>query len=311
MSGDGTALLALADQGLPYYSGDGGVHWDSARLFFSGPFSWAGAAISGNMQAAAVRGGNIWHNFNAGPQGWYTSNYIDRGLPQRQQWSSLALAKSGPSNYTLAATVAGGGIQVVSLVNLSADPSGLMVSYRYTPVGEVATGTTGNQMWTGVAAFPSGALVAVASRSPWGIYHSDDGRMWMPRMRCGAHCVHARHASSTTELLLPLPDVRHTHAMAPLFLWDYWLPVLPVELSACRGLRRQTFTNLRSTSFPIDYSKLTPAGDAVVPRPDASNVGNFTVLLVSRQLAVPAFQTALLVWDTSSRGTCTWVLVQH
>lgn len=183
MSADGMELLALAEPDLLYYSIDSGERWASMNGLVEANVPWSGAAVSGNLQAAAKRGGSVYHNLNGGASGWKCSSSVLE-LPRRQ-WSSVALATIGPSNFTLAAAVAGGGIYVGTLDNIFCRPQGVgpVAGYRYIPVGEVATGTTGAQKWTGLALFPTGAMVAAAAGSPWGIYHSMDGRIWMPRTR--------------------------------------------------------------------------------------------------------------------------------
>lgn len=282
MSADGMALVALADYNILYFSNDGGAQWGSVPNFDEDGVPWAGAAVSGSLQVAAMRGGSVFHNYNGGPLGWAASAMVNR-LPLQQQWSSLALATTGPSKYTLAAAVVGGGIYISTLANFSSPPNQPSYTCGCEAVGEVATGVTGRQKWTGVAVYPTGAMAAVAAASPWGIYHSNDGQIWMPRTRwvCSAY---------QTLLFTAQPQVQTPHLVLSCPCSCCTLPrascphprLCFLTCRICRGLRMQTYSNLQQSTLPIDFSKLTPISDTVIPRPDASSIANRTAAVVSR-----------------------------
>ncbi|KAL4431098.1 hypothetical protein ABPG75_006354 [Micractinium tetrahymenae] len=178
MGADGVALLAVADTGLLFYSGDGGVSWGSRTLICGdgNTFPWVSTAIGGSLQMAAKSSEYLWFNYGQGSAGWGSNAASMSSLSPWRAWSSLSLANSG-ARISVAAAVTGGGIHTTRFYYF--DPP----NYGADDLREVATGTTGSQAWSGVAVSPTDALVAVAPNSPWGIYHSDDGRLWMPRMR--------------------------------------------------------------------------------------------------------------------------------
>lgn len=177
MSADGTGVLAVADNALLFYSGDGGVSW-SSRTLDNGDGNanpWAATAMAGSLQMAAKRGGYLWNTVGANVSGWSSSAADISSSSVQQNWSALAMADPG-TVHLVAAAVTGGGIYT-SAYDASA------ATFGGAGLTEVAASTTGSQDWKGVVVTRTGALAAVAANSPGGIYHSNDGRIWAPPMR--------------------------------------------------------------------------------------------------------------------------------